>query len=223
MKRTLWIIGTPLDDTGTLPAAAVEAIAGCALIVGETRKATMRLLAHSGLRLPEDRFLFLDHEPPKKEIVSQLKGATGNVALLSDTGMPILFDPGADVLEAARAIGFAIRTLPAATSWGTACALSGFAPPFLIHGFLPQKAPDRLAALQNIKPLKLNVVLLDTPYRFQTLLEESIKVFGGKQEAFLAWEIARAGEWYGWGTVNELAKAPLPKKGEFILILKRLT
>lgn len=228
MSKTLYIIGTPLDETGTLQSSAVVALTSCTVILGESRKNTLRLFAHSGLRLPEERFIFLDHAPKKEEIENTLSTAfrnSHNVALLSDSGMPILFDPGGNILQIARDLGFAINTIPAATSWGTACALSGFGPPFLIYGFLPQKTPERIKALNALKPLTAHLVLLDTPYRFHSLLANTIQSFGNAQEAFLAWEIGRPGEWYGWGALGEIkatAERSLPKKGEFILILRAL-
>ncbi len=228
MAAALTIIGTPLDDRSTLPKDSLATLEHARIIFAESRKPTLSLLAKSGLRLPLDRFVFLDPVPRTRELEISLNGAFENgdsVCLMSDTGMPILFDPGVVVLEIARRLGFQIRTLPTATSWATACAVSGFLPPFLIHGFLPQKSPDRLQQLRSLRPLGQHTVLMDAPYRFRTLVQEVGEVFGNQQPVFLAWEIAKPGERYFWemlGSLLAIAERELPKKGEFILILRAL-
>ncbi|NBT59449.1 hypothetical protein EBT16_11760, partial [bacterium] len=132
--------------------------------------------------------------------------------------------PGKEVLELAREMGFAIRCVPGPTSWGTACALSGWNPPFLLVGFLSPKAEERLRQLAGLTRTSAHIVLMDTPYRFQALLKDCDKVFGSQHQAFLAWEISTAQETYLWGSLRELelrASEKNLKKGEFILLLKQ--
>lgn len=227
MNASLFIIGTPLDDTSPLSRESIGFIQEAKLVFAESRKRTMGLIKRSGGNPEDDRFIFLDRPPPHSLVEATLRKVWegGETAvLLSDTGMPILFDPGREILETALQIGFQIRTAPSATSWSTACAVSGLPPPFLVYGFLPQKSSERLSALRAISPLREHTVLLETPYRFQLLLNEAMSVFGPRQGAFLAWEIARPGERYLWGSLRRIlntASASLPKKGEFVLILHK--
>ena len=224
MRSHLLIVGSPLNDLSPLSPETIDDIQACRLIIGESRKRTLSLLAKSGIRLGLESFIFLDHPDFQslKQIIRDIAKGGGNIALLSDSGMPILFDPGKEVLELCKQLGFAIRTRPTATSWSTACAVSGFSTPFLIHDFLPQKTPDRAKILTSLKNREENIVLLETPYRFQLILKEAIDTFGKDRQAFIAWQIACIDEWYGWGTLSsllEISVKTLPKKGEFVLII----
>jgi 16S rRNA C1402 (ribose-2'-O) methylase RsmI len=67
-----------------------------------------------------------------------------------------------------------------------------------------------------------NIVILDTPYRFQKLLEECAGELPRGRELFLAWEIGSASELYFWGDASALKKFATERnltKGEFILIV----
>lgn len=215
----LTVIGTPLDEKSLLSTVAIQKLSQAEIIFAETRKRTLSLLARSGLRLLEERFYFLDNAKDAGSDAKVLLKNKGSATLLSDSGMPILFDPGREILEIARSLGFQIKTVPGPTSWGTACAVSGFLPPFSILGFLPQKSQDRKEVLSRIKPLREHTVILEAPYRFQALTDDLVKIFSPNQNAFLAWEIGGSAERYAWGTLREIQKLGFGK-GEFVIILQ---
>ena len=148
----LFVLGMPLDEEAEISGPAKLALAKARLVVGESRKVAFSFLKQAGVLHQEnsaDKIVFL-LDPPRednlRELRSQLAGCRDrgeDVALFSDTGMPILYDPGREVLEWAKELGFRIRSVPGPTSWGTAAALSGFDPPFFLVGFLPRDAGDR--------------------------------------------------------------------------------
>lgn len=229
---TLWIVGTPLDEDGELTAPARTALARAAVVVGESRGITMRFVKQAlGVKdlppSPGKEIFLLDPPRPEeweaaKEALTRLARTGGEAALLSDTGMPILFDPGAQVLAFCRDAGFAVRSAPSATSWGTACALSGFPAPFHVVGFPPRDTALRRAFFQSLRALEPAIVLMDTPYRFTLSLKEATEAFGGTREAFLGWELSKPGERLLWGPLSRLAKEALRlglEKGEFVLVV----
>jgi 16S rRNA (cytidine1402-2'-O)-methyltransferase len=224
---TLWIVGTPLDDEGKLSAAAIECINSADLIIAESKKNGFRYLKQTEFKESTPLF-FLDpfREDTKREIqttLKQLAREDKKVVLFSDTGMPILFDPGSDILQMARELRFTIRSLPSATSWGTACALSGWEPPFLILGFLSREIAERKKQLAQLKNASHHTLLMDTPYRFEALIDHAAEVLGPKQEVFLAWELAKSQERLIWGSIQQIqreAEQQSLKKGEFILIIR---
>ncbi len=196
----------------------------CTLIIAEQKRVFEKQAKRSKLLLTEKTVLYLDNEKNFTEIESLLKKAVNtSVALLSDTGMPVLFDPGKEVLDLCRKLKFQIRTCPSATSWATAASVSGFQPPFFIEGFLPQEKEARKRRLDALLQLPGHKVLLETPYRYTALVNEILAV-SSTQPVFLAWEIATPSEKYFWGSISELvsfSEKNQMKKGEFILILKK--
>jgi 16S rRNA (cytidine1402-2'-O)-methyltransferase len=229
----LFILGTPLDETSLLAPRALEIVSKAHVIIGESRKLTARhcrmgktpgaprktpvhLLEHATMESWKE----IEHDLKR---ISKDHGAEAIAVLLSDTGMPILFDPGREVMDLARHIGFRVRTIPAATAWATAAALSGFLPPFYVADFLPRDPNERMQKLKQLSQVGSHCVIMDTPYRFRLLIDESRRIFGDTRLAFLAWDIARSSEQYIWGNLAQLSQAAKGRqldKGEFVLIIK---
>jgi 16S rRNA (cytidine1402-2'-O)-methyltransferase len=222
----LWIIGTPLSENELLSEATLDRLEKCTVLVGESRKVAMRWTSKRR-GLTEKSWFYLDgmQRGDWRECTEQIqrcKKAGQDVALFSDGGMPILFDPGGDVLSYCREQGFHIRCQPASTSWATACAISGWEPPFLIQGFLPRKTEEREQALHLLGKRKESIVLMETPYRFTALIEQLGKTCTPERAVFLAWEIGTSQERYFWtsvGKIQALAEKQGLQKGEFVLIL----
>ncbi|MBY0370037.1 hypothetical protein K2X33_05080 [bacterium] len=227
-KGTLWILGMPLHSEWTsLPPLTVDRLAGCDVYIGESRKIALRFLS----RVPDAKTkpLFLMDEasrPEERQWRAALREASskgGTVALFSDTGMPLLYDPGREVLWAAQELGMSIRCESGPTSWGTSTALTGWDPPFLVVGFPPREKPDRERFWNSLRQSRWHCVLMERPYRFLSFLDECAAVFGATREAFLAWELDAPTQRLLWGSLEKLARTARgfeKTKGEFVLVLK---
>lgn len=206
---------------------AIRCLRDSCVVFAESSKSTHKLFARSGIHKPREQIFFLDNAnrstlSKANELINNIARQSLSASLLSDCGMPILFDPGKEILQMCQARSFIIRTIPAATSWGTACAVSGFDPPFHLIGFVPQKGPERRNVLSSFVPLRAHLVLLDAPYRFGALLRDVISVFGPQQDGFMAWEIGSPMEHYEWGTMDSILRRSLSarrNKGRFVLVL----
>lgn len=226
---TLWVLGVPLQESLGLSPATAEKIAACDLVIGESRKASFRILAQVPGAKTKPLFLLDESARPEEKewepAIKALKQSGGTAVLFSDTGMPLLFDPGRDVVEKCRAMGFEIHTRSGPTSWGTACALTAWEPPFLVCGFPPREDRPRAAFFSNLRQSSAHCVLMERPYQFLGLLEECRQTFGKQRPAFLAWELESENERLIWGTIEELEKAARSfekTKGEFIVVIKGL-
>lgn len=225
----LIVLGTALDESLPLSAASAAATERAQVLIGENRTVTMRRLR--GLDVSAKRVFCLD--PDRKDVREEMESALtelakrgGTAVLFSDSGMPILFDPGAEVLALCRRLGYRVRATEGATSWGMAAALSGFPPPLLVAGFPPREPQERQAFLARHSAAEAAVVLMDTPYRFEVLLSETIKAFGPDREAFLAWNLTLEGERLLWSRLGDLFAATKKEglhKGEFTLVVRKAT
>jgi len=224
MATRLWIVGTPLKDETPFPAETLRRLEGIPVIVGESRNRTQYLVRDLK---PAPETYFLDPPHPHQraaifEALDRARAAGQDVALFSDTGMPITFDPGVEVLEWARRAKVEIRSLPSATSWGTAVALSGYAPPYLILGFPPRDTEERNRFFAQMRKRPEPQTLLETPYRFQKLLEECARALEPDRELFLAWELGGENERLLWFPAKEWKRQIGTyglDKGEFILTI----
>ena len=122
---TLLLVGTPLDDNASPTGEAAKALREADLLIGESRKIAARLVKRAG-REGEPPLFLLDNAGPGewRALKEALETQTGTVALFSDGGMPILFDPGREVLTLCRKLKYRIRSVPGATSWRRRHAVS---------------------------------------------------------------------------------------------------
>lgn len=224
---TLWIVGVPLDDALPLRPEAVATIRRATLVVAESERRFTTVAKRSGLVDVGAKSVYLDNVKPQEmqAIDARLKDlarSDAEVALLSDCGMPLLFDTGSSVLGRCRSLGFKVRSVPDATSWGTAAALSGFEPPFLVLGFPPREPVERSRFLEAQARQPAAILLMDTPYRYKKLVEDAAKALGAKRSAFVGWELAKPTERCQWASLGELAKSGDETKGEFVLVVEGL-
>ena len=63
------------------------------------------------------------------------------------------------------------------------------------------------------------IILMDTPYRLQKLLEEVGQTFGKNRRVTLGINITMENEKFLRGTISEVTKQLTQKKAEFILII----
>lgn len=226
MKSKLWIIGTPLSDREPLASTFSEKISRLGLFIGESRGRAQFLLRH----LPADptrEVHLLDPPHPHQrqalfEALDKAANAGTDIGLFSDTGMPISFDPGLEVLQWARQRNLEIRSLPAATSWGSAAALSGYLPPYYVWGFPPRESKERDTFFAALKQKPEAGVILETPYRFHKVLQELEEKVGGDREVFVAWELSSEQERLLWFPLRDWKRQTAQyglEKGEFVIVL----
>ena len=226
MKSKLWIIGTPLSDRDPLAPSLNEKIAGLTLFIGESRGRAQFLLRHLPPNpLREVHLLDPPHPHQRQalfEALEKAQAAGQEIGLFSDTGMPISFDPGLEVLQWARKKNIEIRSLPSATSWGSAAALSGYLPPYYVWGFPPRETKERDQFFAQLKQKPEAGVLLETPYRFLKILQELEEKVGGDREVFVAWELSGDNERLMWFPLRDWKRQTAQyglEKGEFIIVL----
>src|SRR5699024_929759 len=86
-----------------------------------------------------------------------------SIAIVSDAGMPVISDPGYDLIQEAIQAGFPVISLPGANAALCALVASGLSTEeFLFYVFLPRKKKDKESEsirlneiLSNIKKVKL--------------------------------------------------------------------
>jgi 16S rRNA (cytidine1402-2'-O)-methyltransferase len=67
--------------------------------------------------------------------------------------------------------------------------------------------------------MHIPIVLMDTPYRMDSVLKDVIKVFGSGKRAVLACDLTQVGEKIYRGNLGQIYKEAGGKKAEFMLVL----
>src|SRR5688572_4542677 len=146
---TLYLVATPIGNLEDMSARAIRILREARLIAAEDTRHTGKLLKH--FDIPTPLTSYFEHNKLNK-IASILETlAIGDVALVSDAGSPAINDPGYELVKAALASGFDVRPVPGPSAPIAALTVSGLpTDSFLYLGYLPHKANDRRARLNEV-------------------------------------------------------------------------
>lgn len=228
MKSKLYIVSTPIGNYDDITLRALKILRESDFIICEEFKEARRLLSH----LKIDKELFSLNEHNEKEVANEIilklivpkgwisKGKTA--ALISDCGTPLFSDPGHLLVDLAIQHRIEVIPVPGASSLLGALVGSGFDfEKFYYYGWLSPKKDIRRKQLLDLKRVKETIILMDTPYRLKTLLNDVVKILGENIPVVLAYELTKAKEKFYRGSArNILNKAESENlKGEFVLIV----
>ena len=135
----LYVVPTPIGNLEDITLRALRVLREVSLIAAEDTRRTRVLLQHYDI----DKAMLSYHDHNEERRVAELLEALtrGDVALVSDAGMPTLADPGHELLRAALAEGLRVEVLPGPDALTTALVGSGLpSDSFIWLGFLPVKA-----------------------------------------------------------------------------------
>lgn len=218
--HTLYLVATPIGNLEDLSPRARRILRETPVIACEDTRTTGKLLAL--LDIPSAGRLIAYHDFDKNIPAVLEKLAQGDVALVSDAGMPGINDPGYALVRAARAAGHPVTPVPGPSAPIAALAASGLpTDAFLYLGYLPRKSAARHALLESVRTQPYTLIFLETPHRLQSALDDLCQILGGEREACLAREISKLHEEFMVGTLDEIRArcASAPPRGEMTLVI----
>lgn len=222
MKSKLYIVSTPIGNYEDITLRALRVLKECDFIICEEYKEARRLLSHYQI---QKELLALNEHNEKEvssEIISRIKSGQ-TAALISDCGTPLFSDPGHFLVSLAIQNKIDIIPVPGASSLLSALVGSGLDfEKFYYYGWLSPKKEIRKKQLFDLKRIKETIIILDTPYRLQTLLEDVLKILGEEVYIVLAYELTKEKEKFYRGTALQIFNIAQKEnlKGEFVLMLK---
>ncbi len=217
----LYVIGTPIGNLGDITQRALETLRAADRALAEDTRVTQRLLARYEIRVPLLSCHKFREASRVEEVVAFIRAGAA-VALVTDSGMPGVSDPGARIVAACRAAGLPVTAIPGPSAVTTALALSGFeCAGFYFAGFLPHKSGARARRLDELAACPDPVVLFESPFRFQRLLDELAERIP-ERRVFAARELTKHFEELRLGTPAELKAmyAGRAVKGEFTIVIE---
>lgn len=217
---TLYLVATPIGNLEDITLRAIRTLKECDIIAAEDTRHTGQLLKHLGIEKAQISYFQFNEARRSEEILSRL--ARGEkVALVTDAGTPGISDPGERVVQAARASGFRVESIPGPSAFVAALAAGGLSTKeFHFAGFLPHKSGQRRKRLQTLSNLPGTLLLYESPYRVTKLLQE-LQHICPEREVVLARELTKKFEEYLRGLPAALL-ALLEKRairGEFVVMI----
>ena len=218
---TLYLVATPIGNLEDITLRALRVLKECDVIAAEDTRHSGQLLKHFGIAKPMISYFQFNEAKRSEEIIERLIRGE-KVALVTDAGSPGISDPGERVVKAALAAGLRVEAVPGACALIGALTASGLsADEFHFIGFLPHKSGQRRKQLDRLKTFSGTLVLYESPYRIEKLLNELSEVFP-ERSIVLARELTKKFEEFLRGTPRELLEVLKKRalKGEFVVLVE---
>ena len=219
-RGCLYLVGTPIGNLEDITLRALRILKEVDQIACEDTRHTQKLLAHYDIHKP----LVSYHEHNEMKRAGEL--ATGmeqgaKIALVSDAGMPLVSDPGHQLV--ALCLQSHIPVVPIPGPSALLAALSGSGMPteeFLFVGFLPARSGERRRALERLRIEERTIILYEAPHRVAECLADALQILGDRP-ACLAREVTKIHEEFRRGKLSEILPSleERPARGELTLIL----
>lgn len=224
MDAGLYLVGTPIGNLGDISFRALETLREADLIVAEDTRHTRRLTERYEIKTRLASCHKFNEVQRAEQIVGWIEGGQA-VAMVTDSGMPGISDPGARVVARCRAAGVPVTAIPGPTAVATAVALSGLGERgFVFAGFLPHKSGGRKRDLLKWAEVDLPVVFYESPYRLVKLMNEIEEYLGAERGVFVGRELTKKFEELAAGTPAEIRARYEGRKvkGECVVIVQPL-
>jgi 16S rRNA (cytidine1402-2'-O)-methyltransferase len=216
----LYVVATPIGNPQDITLRAVEILKTVDRIICEERRVGSTILRQ--LKIGEKPLIELN-EHNEDQLAQELALALvngENLALISDCGTPAFADPG--VLLVQLAMDYTVKVVPVPGASSLMALLSISPEPlkeFYFAGFLPRKEGERKGKLDQLRKMKIPIVLMDTPYRLERMLQDVQNTFGKGRMITLGLNLTMPNEKVVHQPVGEIIKKLKGQKAEFILIV----
>ncbi|MGD2104281.1 MAG: 16S rRNA (cytidine(1402)-2'-O)-methyltransferase [Anaerolineae bacterium] len=215
----LYVVGTPIGNLEDITLRALRIMGEVSLIAAEDTRRASRLTRRYEIDTPTTSYF----EGNKLTKLDAILGAlsAGDVALVSEAGMPGLSDPGYELIQTAIDLGYDVVPIPGPTAPVTALVVSGL-PTDAFHflGYLPRRESRRRRVLKRVAREQCTIVTFETPHRLLESLADVEAVLGDRPLA-LCREMTKVHEEIWRGTVSEARDtfANREPRGEFTLVI----
>ena len=221
MDAGLYIVGTPIGNLGDMTTRGIATLQEASLILAEDTRQTRKLLTHFEIKTHCISCHKFNEAQRCEEILERIRNGEV-IAMVTDSGMPCISDPGSRIVAACRDAGLMVTSAPGPTAVTTALALSGLGGHgFLFAGFSPRKSGARRRILEQCADLPVATVFYESPYRLLKFLDEIDEVLGAGRQVFVARELTKKFEELLSGTAAEIWQRFEGRtvKGECVLII----
>lgn len=220
-KGKLYLVPTPIGNLEDITIRAKKVLQRADYIAAEDTRTSGILLEKIGVHNHMLSFHKYNSKQRAPELIKLMQeGAV--IAEISDAGMPVISDPGYELVQECIKNDIPVVPLPGASAFTTALIASGFdAQPFTYYGFLPRKAGEQKPFFEQMNEARATSIFYEAPHRLAKTLKNMATVFDSNRQIVAARELTKIHEEFVRGTITELndyfeENAP---RGEFVILV----
>ena len=220
---TLYLVGTPIGNLADITYRAVDILRTVDLIACEDTRVTKKLCAHYDIHAPLKSYHDHNKAQQTEYLIQQLQEGI-DIALVSDAWLPLISDPGYELVVTARNNGIRVETVPGPNAGLTALMASGlpsFTYTFL--GFLPRKEKAKYDLLEQRMFQDSTLIIYESPHRVKDTLKAIYKI-DAQRNVSIGRELTKKFEEIITDKVEKLLmkldEGDILTKGEFVIIIE---
>jgi 16S rRNA (cytidine1402-2'-O)-methyltransferase len=203
LTGTLYVVSTPIGHPDDITIRALATLRRVAVIASEDPRVTQTLLTHHGITATITSYGSLNRHEKMLVLLHRLRQGQ-DIALVSDNGTPVIYDPGSLFVSAAHQAGIPVKVIPGPSTITAATAISGFSGNAIIfEGDLPSTSRRLAQYLSQIREERRTLVFFVAPLVLARLLETLTHILPARQIA-IAMNLTTCGETLSRGTPSEL-------------------
>ena len=230
---TLYLVPSPLGEgelDRVIPSKVAELLCSLQLFFAEELRTVRRYLSKAGLKgkLDSVQMFELNEHTGLQEIEGYLNMLLEgrDAALVSEAGLPAVADPGAQLVALAHKYDVRVVPLSGPSSLMMALMSSGLnGQCFAFTGYLPVKSAERRDKIKTIERISLQLnqsqIIIETPYRNQSLFEELLALCNPRTRLCVAANITMEDEFIKTKTVAQWRNSHMvigKRPGVFVLM-----
>ena len=216
---TLYIVGTPIGNLEDVSLRALRVLREVDLIAAEDTRRTARLLQHYSIATPTTSLHEHNERGKSPHLIRKLQDGA-SIAVVSDAGMPLVSDPGALLVRAAREAGVPVQVVPGPSAITAVLAGAGVSGPFAFLGFPPASGKARTEWLAEMGRMTavITVVFFESPHRLPKTLSAAHKILG-ERPIIVARELSKVFESLVERPIREHLADEVSARGEYAIVI----
>lgn len=214
----LYFVATPIGNLKDISLRALEVLNSVDVIACEDTRNSLKLLNHYNIKKKLVAYHKFNEKNSSEGLIKLLKEGK-NIALISDSGMPVISDPGEVIINKLKEENIPYTIIPGANAGLCALLLSGLdSSRFTFVGFIPDDNKEKENLLNEVKDYKTTLIFYVAPHDVKKTVATLFKYLG-KRKACLVNEITKLYEkTFSFELSEDFNYQP---KGEYVLIVEK--
>ena len=215
----LYFIATPIGNLLDLSPRALEVLNEVDFIAAEDTRRTRKLLTHFYVKTKLFSFHQHNERAGTEKIIAKLQEGK-SIAVVSDSGMPLISDAGQLLAEALWEKDIKYTCIPGASAVEVALVMSGMpTDKFRFLGFAPRDKKEYSEFLKSALSEAITTIIFESPKRLLKTLE-NISIIDSFRKIAVARELTKIHEEVIRGTAREIIEhfSENDVKGECVIV-----
>lgn len=220
MKNKFYIIATPIGNLNEITKRAINAFNEVTTFFSEDTRVTKKLLKHLEIDYSNKVFLVTNNYTDNVDpfvVTEALK--KGHCALVSDSGYPLISDPGFGLWKVFDELRMIPEIINGPSAVLHALVLSGLPTiNFFFQGFLSNNNASKQKQLEIISKIKGTIIIFEGVHKLIKTLDKLLDFFGDIKICVVK-ELTKLNETKYLGSISQV-RDKIDLRGEFVILFE---